>query len=895
MNKTLIISKLQTEFNEIIPFLKDSFNNFDFNQFEKIEDTVFLSEKKSVKIIIADIEFLKVIISKKLFKKAFKIAISNNIEKDNLLKIDAFIEKPIKKNEIFNLINLSKKIKENKSKSNSRNKANKNNLIYSEILNSTKNAFILLNEEKKVIEWNNSAERIFEVNKEDIIGKSYEDVIQNRTMKADLIDMINDNAQKNYSKEYLINIKSITGKKHRILWNITRLIDNKGNFKGILAIGQDVTEREKTEIERKRNEAKLKHNLLFVNTLLNNIPSPVYYKNKEDQYVGCNPEFANLFDLQKEEIIGKKTKDIVKPEHFAQEIINEDKQLFKTGKYQTKELIWKYKDGSTNNFLLKKTAFLNSDKSIAGLVGIMTAVTDIKVIEQKLRDSELFYKSITDSANDAIVLIDNKDQINFLNLAAEKIFKIDKKHALNKNIYQIIFNKNYKPEIDLHKKEILNIKTDKNKGVVFQLKAKNAKNIEFPIELSMSKISIREQIFHLLIIKDITERKIYEQKLLAAKEKAEESDRLKSAFLSNMSHEIRTPMNAIVGFSQLLTDKIFNDEKKKIFIEQININSESLMQLIEDIIYVSKIEAGKIEIKEAPCELNTILDEIKMSFEEHKRRMGKDNIELILSKGIDDKNLNITTDNQRFRQILTNLIGNALKFTEKGKVEFGYTKKSEKELLFFVFDTGLGINSKKIEYVFDRFTKVSASKTKLYGGTGLGLSITKDLVERLGGEISLESEENVGSKFYFTLPFNQNFPEKKNEKINELTDNTLLLKNKKILIAEDEEVNFLFLKEVIEPNGAEIDWAKNGKIAVELAKNHKYDIILMDIKMPVMDGYDAMKLIKKFSPEIPIIAQTAYAIPEEQKIGYEAGCDFYLSKPIEPNLLIKTIVNFIKH
>jgi CheY-like chemotaxis protein len=269
--------------------------------------------------------------------------------------------------------------------------------------------------------------------------------------------------------------------------------------------------------------------------------------------------------------------------------------------------------------------------------------------------------------------------------------------------------------------------------------------------------------------------------------------------------------------------------------------------------------------------------------------MGKDNVELKLHLDVPDEELIINTDSQRIKQIFTNLLSNALKFTEKGFVEFGYRLQEEGFILFYVKDTGMGINKEKLRYVFDRFTKVSANKTKLYGGTGLGLSITKHLVEYLGGEIWVESEENIGSTFKFTHPFEKQQVNIRYEEHLPVPDISELLKGISVLVAEDEEINFLFLKETLTQAGADVDWAKNGQEAVEKAKESDYDLVLMDMKMPVLDGYDATKTIKKYNPDIPIIAQTAYALPDEQQLGYEAGCDDYMSKPIDPIRLISLI------
>ncbi len=404
------------------------------------------------------------------------------------------------------------------------------------------------------------------------------------------------------------------------------------------------------------------------------------------------------------------------------------------------------------------------------------------------------------------------------------------------------------------------------------------------------------------VITDVTELKNKEKQHREEKNKAKNSDKLKTSFLSNMSHEIRTPMNAIVGFSQLLTSPSLNDERKKIYIEQINTNADQLLKLIEDIIEVSKIEAGKISVLSEICYINQFLDDIYTSFEAHKGIMGKSGLELRITKAHADKNFTILTDRYRLNQILSNLLANALKFTESGYVEFGYSEleiDNEKHLEFFVKDTGLGIQSEKLPYVFDRFSKIPASKTKLYGGTGIGLSISKSLVELLGGKIYVESEENQGTTFYFTIPVKHAEQEQIDQSVAKKNITTTVEKKynwsrKNILIAEDEEMNYLYLQEVLKPTNAQVLWAQNGEEAIrEIERNPEYDIILMDVRMPKIDGYQATQTIKHTHPEIPIIIQTAYAMPSERETGYASGCDEYIEKPVNRDLLLNLISEYL--
>jgi len=826
--------------------------------------------------------------------------------KGMLAGADSFISKPIDGAELIAVINVMLRIKTAEDELRKKNEElskqvartvkelSRKEKRYADMFDAAANVIILIGKNKIIEEWNKTAEGIFEINKKEALGRNFEDIFLNRVMRADINDKIATGESSAGKNEYQINIKTKSGKKYQVLWTISQLTDSKGKLSSILVIGQDVSSRVKEEQERKRSEKILKNNYTLLNTLMNTIPSPIYYKNTNDQYLGCNDSFAEFYSLTPEQIIGKKTGSLNSPDD-AKKIIEEDQLVYKTGNKQVREISSKYKDGTIHHFILSKIAFYKPDQTIGGLVGIMVDVTRLKQMEDELRESETFFKGITDSANDAIILVDKNYKIHFWNKAAEILFGYKKEQVINSLLYRILKDNSNKKKFADRVNKIMLSNSKPAQANILELEAYTKSEKEFPVEFSISGIQIRRKNFVIIIAKDISLRKKTEATLLDAKEKAEEADRLKSSFLSNMSHEIRTPMNAIVGFSQLLGNSALSDEKKQVFIEQINLNSDSLLQLIEDIIYVSKIEADKVEIKKTMCLMNTVLEELHTSFVEHKRRMGKEQIELIVQKSIDNPNFSMLTDIQRFKQILTNLIGNAIKFTETGSVSFGYKRKNNNTLIFYVKDTGLGINKEKLKHVFDRFTKVSANKTKLYGGTGLGLSITQHLVERLGGEIWVESEENEGSVFYFTLPYQGDDVETKQETIGENKNIDMSLKNKNILIAEDEQMNYFFLQEALTPTGAKIEWAKNGQEAVNLVENnHDFDVVLMDMKMPVMDGYEATAQIKKMRPLLPIIAQTAYAMPEEQEKGLKAGCDSYLSKPVDPDMLINTIQKHLR-
>jgi len=383
-------------------------------------------------------------------------------------------------------------------------------------------------------------------------------------------------------------------------------------------------------------------------------------------------------------------------------------------------------------------------------------------------------------------------------------------------------------------------------------------------------------------------RKQLENELIRSKEKAEESDRLKSAFLANMSHEIRTPMNGILGMTQLIANKDITTEQQKEYLDLIHKNSETLLNLIGDIIDVSKIEAGQMNIILKSFRLNTLFDQIYGLLSSGSAFKSKKDIELLMKKNMPD-NLSIYTDPDRLRQILINLIGNALKFTHNGHVEFGYLIK-EKMIEFYVKDTGIGISTQHQKVIFERFTQADNSLTRKFGGSGLGLTISKGLIELLGGRIWVNSEPGFGSTFCFTIPY---IPISDDHAKHGQTAHTLTEYNwsdRTFLIVEDDRVSFKFLESVFSKTEVKIYHADNGLKAVELCTQHpEIDIVLMDIQLPEMNGLDATRMIKKFRKDLPIIAQTANASSEDKEKCLEAGCIDYISKPINIKLLFSKI------
>lgn len=379
---------------------------------------------------------------------------------------------------------------------------------------------------------------------------------------------------------------------------------------------------------------------------------------------------------------------------------------------------------------------------------------------------------------------------------------------------------------------------------------------------------------------DITNLQNIEQELIKARIKAEQSDRLKSAFLANMSHEIRTPLNAIVGFSQLLPSAE-TAEEKKLYSGIINQNSDILLQLINDILDLSKIEAGTLEYIKRPMNLGEVCRTI---YTVHKERV-KEGVTLVFDN--EEEDLLMEGDQNRIMQVITNFLTNASKFTYEGEIRFGFGR-IDKDIRVYVKDTGIGIEPEKVDHIFERFVKLNSFAQ----GTGLGLSICRMIIEKIGGEIGVTSELGKGSTFYFTIPYEETGEHGKFLKESKVVSkgNTVnrVQQIKKILVAEDVESNFILLKNLI---GREYTllWAKDGVEAIEMYKQYQPDLILMDVKMPRMDGLEATHIIRSYSKEIPIIALTAYAFEADKELALEMGCNDFVTKPISERTLRKAL------
>jgi signal transduction histidine kinase/CheY-like chemotaxis protein len=434
-----------------------------------------------------------------------------------------------------------------------------------------------------------------------------------------------------------------------------------------------------------------------------------------------------------------------------------------------------------------------------------------------------------------------------------------------------------------------------NKELVFQNKekAKRAAEVIIANKALVLQNELKEKRAAELIIanKELAYQNREKEKraaeLIKAKEQAEKADHLKSAFLANMSHEIRTPMNGILGFANLLKMPNLSGEEQQEYIKIIEESGKRMLNIINDVVSISKIEAGLMEVYLRESNIN---EQIKYIYTFFKPEAEAKGITLSFKNSLPDKDAIITTDREKLYAILTNLVKNAIKYTEKGEIEIGYTKKG-KQLEFYVKDTGVGIDEDRQAIIFERFIQADISDEKAFQGAGLGLAISKAYVELLAGKISMKSEKGKGSTFYFTLPYHNEIKEEKESVIDTITKEIgTPLKELKTLIVDDDEISKRLLGTIIGQRSKKVLYAKNGLEAVEVfRKNPDIDLILMDMKMPIMDGYEATRQIRQINKKSFIIAQTAFSLEGDKEKAIGAGCDHFISKPINQAELLALI------
>lgn len=659
---------------------------------------------------------------------------------------------------------------------------------------------------------------------------------------------------------------------------------------------RDITKTKQAEEALRKSEA-------IKNKMLSNIGDVVVIIDQNEIIQYKSPNIERLFGWGTNELIGKSTWETIHPDDielgckFIKELASEPNGS------KTTEIRYKCKDG---NYVWIEISIVNllNDPDIQGFLGNYHEITNRKNAELEL----LAAKEIADtnSANLTAIIEGTADNIWAFNREF-KILYINQ--AFQREFFKT-FGVLLEPGVNL-----IDALPEPLRPIWRPRYERVLLNEQYTIEdaINMNDETIYIQITFNPIVSNgqviggscfgtnITGRKQAENELIKAKMVAEESDKLKTAFLCNMSHEIRTPMNGILGFADLLKEPGLTGEKQQEYISIIEKSGVRMLNIINDIIDISKIEAGliKLEIKES-----NINEQIEYIYTFFKPEVDVKGITLSFHNALTAKEATIKTDREKLYAILTNLVKNAIKYTNQGSIEFGYyptttnDSKQPNSLTFYVKDSGIGIPKNRQQAIFERFVQADIGDKMALQGAGLGLTITKSYLEMIGGTIWVESEIGVGSTFYFTLPYNtqeQAQLKKDFESDKDANIDTSALSTLKILIAEDDEISRSLITINLNKVSSEIYLAQNGIEAIEICRsNPSIDLILMDIRMPEMGGYEATRAIRQFNKEVVIIAQTAFGLSGDKEKAIEAGCNDYISKPINKKDLLTIIHNYFK-
>lgn len=544
-------------------------------------------------------------------------------------------------------------------------------------------------------------------------------------------------------------------------------------------------------------------------------------------------------------------------------------------------LRWIRKDGKVLWTEQKNVPLYDGSGRLIAIEGIARDIT-----WRKIQEEEITKLSVGIEQSPVIVMItDIKGNIEYVNQKFYSLTGYSHEEVVGKNPR---FLKSGNKKVEDYKKLWDTILEGKEWKGEFQNRKKNGELYWESASISPIKNEKGEIIFFIGVKEDITERKKMEVELLEAKEKAEESDRLKTAFLNNMSHEIRTPLNAITGFSDLLDSEEIERQEIQQYTSVIKQSSGQLLSIIDDIVNIATIEAGQVKIIPQETNVNQIFRNI---YDQVKIKITEKDMTLEIEKTLPEDKSVILADETKLTQVLSNLVVNAIKFTEKGWVKYGCRVAGD-NLEFFVRDSGIGIPEDLHEKIFERFRQSDLSIARKYGGTGLGLSISKSFIELMGGRIWLESSPGKGSTFFFTIPFK---PAKKAKESEPEKEEIQLDGRKTILVVEDENFNFLLIQRILLEHNLNIIRATDGLEAVDLCKSrHDIDVVLMDIKIPGIDGYEATRRIKSLRPNLPVIALTAYAQEGSREEAMASGCNDYLAKPFKREELLLLMTNYLK-
>ena len=651
--------------------------------------------------------------------------------------------------------------------------------------------------------------------------------------------------------------------------------------------------------ERKQAERALRQSESLLRSIAETTSDIIFVKDRECRFIFVNPACCELNNKTQEELIGHSKFEFHPNSIEGAKFQGDDLRVMESGKMEIIEEDVSSMFGNVRTLLTTKAPRYDEQGNIIGLIGVAHDISKRKQAEQevikakeKAEESEQRLLAFMNSIPDIVCYKDGCGRWMLANNADLELFGLNEVDYFGKTDIELapftdkIFEDTFKAcvisdEEAWKKGHLINVV---EKVITPDGEEKYFGLIKIPI---FKENGERKALA--VIGRDITSLLITQRELKNAKDRAEESDRLKSAFLANMSHEIRTPMNGIMGFADLLKEQELSGEKQLEYIRIIEKSGVRMLNIINDIISISKIEAGLMEVSISETNFNEQLDYIFTFFKPEAENKG---IQLSYHKFLPFKDAIINTDKEKVYSILTNLVKNAIKYTDEGFIDFGYTLKNN-FIEFYIKDSGIGVPIDRKEAIFERFVQADIEDKRALQGAGLGLAITKAYVEMLNGEIWIESEEGKGSVFYFTLPYNKALEEPVAENHILQYDNEIINTDIKILIVEDDEISDILISKMLEKISKKLLHVRTGIDAVETYRNNPdIDLILMDINLPIMDGYEAIRQIREFDNDVIIIAQTAYALIGDKEKSIEMGCNNYISKPIDQTILKNLIISY---
>ena len=673
------------------------------------------------------------------------------------------------------------------------------------------------------------------------------------------------NGAESLSVEYRLYHK--TGKEVWAQSRIKVIRDENGQMVSLLSSINDITEHKQLQIELAKSEAKFR-------TIVENSTPIIFSIDKNGKFILSEGKSLTALGLKPGQVVGMSAFDIYKD---FPEIVNGIK-IALAG--ETHRDTIHVRDAFFDIFYSPNIDSSGNYESVSGMA--------VDITEQKVNQAKL--KNIIESSTNLFYSHSVDGEMTFISPQATEVLGYELEELMSHWTNYITDNPINEKAIEYTRKAI---ETGKRQPT-YELEMRRKDGRKLLVEAREAPVVENGKVVSIVgSLTDITDRKQAESELIKAKEKAEESDRLKSAFLANMSHEIRTPMNGILGFADLLKKPDLTGKEQKEYVEIIERSGKRMLNIINDIIDISKIEAGLMKFVIDKTNIN---EQIEYTYTFFRPEVESKGIELSYSTPLPAKEASIKTDSEKVYAILTNLVKNAVKYTEKGSIELGYSVKRGKladELEFYVKDTGIGIPKHRHKAIFERFIQADIEDKMAKQGAGLGLAITKSYVEMLGGKIWVESENGKGSTFYFTLPYNTKSDEGNKAGQHQAPRKDKTVRKIKILIAEDDKISEMLLQETMKLYSNKLLKATTGIEAVQVCRNAPdIDLVLMDIRMPEMDGYKATRQIREFNKEVIIIAQTAYGLPGDREKALENGCNDYIAKPIQQEQLHALVLKY---